>query len=131
MLIYPGLFFLCCCHSHEDCGVKIFQDIIWESEKKPQCQTGPLLQPNDRSGVVEHLQASQQARCSRQQALIFWCHILTLVALSLLSDNVGSLLSAIFTLSELLWPPDVMKSVLLSYHLQIPSLKKARPRDGH
>ena len=77
------------------------------------------------------MQASQQARCSRHQALIFWCHILTLVALSLLSDNVGSLLSAIFTLSELLWPPDVMKSVLLSYHLQIPSLKKARPRDGH
>ena len=83
------------------------------------------------SGVVEHLQASKQACCSRHQALIFWCHILTLAALSLLSDNVGSLLSAIFTLSQLLWPPDVMESLLLSYHLQIPSLKKGRARDGH
>ena len=82
------------------------------------------------SASVRLLLATAVARCSRRQAL-FWCYILTLTALSLLSHNVGSLLSAIFTFSELLRPPDVMESVLLSHHLQIPLLQKARPRDGH
>ena len=52
--------------------------------------------------------------------LNFWYQILTLAASSSLSDNFGGLLSAILTLSKL---------VHLSYHLQIPSLRKARPRD--
>ena len=82
------------------------------------------------SGVVGHLFASLQARCSRHHALNFRRHILTLAALSSLSDSFGGVLSAMFTSFKLVWQPSVVESVRLNYHLQIPSLKEARPRDG-
>ena len=62
--------------------------------------------------------------------LNFRCHILKLAALLSLNDNFVGLLLATSTLSELVWPSDVVESFCLSYHLQIPLLRKATPRDG-